>query len=51
MATKSTVPWQLLAKGRQKYKGTADGCARLQLGAGEHLRGALCHVAACVGMA
>lgn len=51
MATSSTVPWQLLAKGRQKYKGTPDRYARLQLGAGEHLTGALCHVAAWVGMA
>lgn len=51
MATNSTVPWQLLAKGRKKYKGTPNGCVRLQLGAGERLRGALCHVAAWVGMA
>lgn len=29
MATSSTVPWQLLAKGRQKYKGTPDRYARL----------------------
>lgn len=51
IATNSTVPWQLLAKGRQKYKGTPDRCVRLQLGAGEHLREALCHVAVWVGMA
>lgn len=49
-ARNSIVPWQLLAKGRQKHEERPDGRVRLQLGAGEHRRGALCRVAAWVVM-
>lgn len=49
-ARNSIMPWQLLAQGRQQCKETPDRWMRLQLGAGEHLGGAWCHMAAGVGM-